>query len=85
LSIAKEDVLLFREQRQFLHTIQEALADADAARVVLEGVVKRKGSMSAGVRHPVRPVRGDSQINAPRHQAGGTLYFYLLAWAACWA
>ena len=36
-----EDVLLFRERRQYLRAVQEALAGADAARVVLEGVVKR--------------------------------------------
>ena len=30
-----EDVLLFRERRQYLRAIQEALAGADAARVVL--------------------------------------------------
>jgi hypothetical protein len=36
-----ETVLLFREQRQYIRAIQEALAGAEAARVVLEGVVKR--------------------------------------------
>jgi hypothetical protein len=36
-----ETVLLFRERRQYLRGIQEALAGAEAARVVLEGVVKR--------------------------------------------
>jgi hypothetical protein len=36
-----EDVLLFRERRQYLRAVQEALAGAEAARVVLEGVVKR--------------------------------------------
>jgi hypothetical protein len=36
-----EDVLLFRERRQYLRAVQEALAGADAARVVLVGVVKR--------------------------------------------
>ena len=36
-----EDVLLFRERRQYLRAVQEALAGADAARVVLEGVVRR--------------------------------------------
>jgi hypothetical protein len=36
-----KDVLLFRERRQYLQAIQEALAGADAARVVLEGVVRR--------------------------------------------
>jgi hypothetical protein len=36
-----EDVLLFRERRQYLRAIQEALAGADAARVVLAGVVRR--------------------------------------------
>jgi hypothetical protein len=34
-------VLLFRERRQYLAGIQDALAGAEAARVVLEGVVKR--------------------------------------------
>jgi hypothetical protein len=38
-----EDVLLFRERRQYLRAIQEALAGAEAARVVLEGVVRRMG------------------------------------------
>ena len=38
-----ETVLLFRERRQHLRAVQEALAEADAARVVLEGVVKRRG------------------------------------------
>jgi hypothetical protein len=39
-----EDVLLFRERRQYLRAVQEALAGADAARVVLEGVVRRMES-----------------------------------------
>jgi hypothetical protein len=34
-------VLLFREQRQYLRAVQEALAGAEGARVVPEGVVKR--------------------------------------------
>jgi hypothetical protein len=38
-----EDVLLFRERRQYLRAVQEALAGAEAARVVLEGVVTRMG------------------------------------------
>jgi hypothetical protein len=38
-----EDVLLFRERRQYLRAVQGALAGAEAARVVLEGVVKRMG------------------------------------------
>jgi hypothetical protein len=38
-----EDVLLFRERRQYLPAVQEALPGAEAARVVLEGVVKRMG------------------------------------------
>jgi hypothetical protein len=36
-----EDVLLFRERRQYLRAVQEALAGAEAAPVVLEGVVRR--------------------------------------------
>ena len=32
-----EDVLLFRERRQYLRAVQDALAGAEAARVVLEG------------------------------------------------
>ena len=36
-----EDVLLSRERRQYLAAVQEALAGAEAARVVLAGVVKR--------------------------------------------
>jgi hypothetical protein len=36
-----EDVLLFRERRQYLKAVQDALAGAEAARVVLAGVVKR--------------------------------------------
>jgi hypothetical protein len=36
-----EDMLLFRERRQYLRAVQEALAGAEAARVVLEGVVRR--------------------------------------------
>ena len=36
-----EDRLLFRERRQYLRAIQDALAGADAARVVLAGVVRR--------------------------------------------
>jgi hypothetical protein len=36
-----ENVLLFRERRQYLRAVQEALAGAEAARVVLAGVVKR--------------------------------------------
>jgi hypothetical protein len=38
-----ETVLLFRERRQYLRAVQEALAGAEAARVVLDGVVKRMG------------------------------------------
>ena len=38
-----EDVLLFRERRQYLRAVQDALAGAEAARVVLAGVVKRLG------------------------------------------
>jgi hypothetical protein len=36
-----DDVLLFRERRQYLRAMQEALAGAEEARVVLVGVVKR--------------------------------------------
>jgi len=36
-----EDELLFRERKQYLTAIQEALAGAEEARVVLAGVVKR--------------------------------------------
>jgi hypothetical protein len=36
-----EDILLFRERRQYLRAVQEALAGAEAARVLLDGVVKR--------------------------------------------
>jgi hypothetical protein len=36
-----EDVLLFRERKQCLRGIQDDLAGAEAARAVLEGVVKR--------------------------------------------
>jgi hypothetical protein len=36
-----DDLLLFRERRQYLGAVQEALAGAEAARVVLAGVVKR--------------------------------------------
>jgi hypothetical protein len=36
-----EDLLLSREQKQYLAGIQDALAGAEAARVVLAGVVKR--------------------------------------------
>ena len=36
-----EDVLLFRERRQYLRGIQEALAGAGSARAVPAGVVKR--------------------------------------------
>jgi hypothetical protein len=36
-----EDVLLFRERRQYLRAIQDALAGAEAARVVLVGLVRR--------------------------------------------
>jgi hypothetical protein len=35
------DPLLFAERRQYLRAIQDALAGADEARVVLAGVVKR--------------------------------------------
>jgi hypothetical protein len=37
----EDDLLLFRERRQYLRAVQEALAGAEAARVVLQGVVKR--------------------------------------------
>jgi hypothetical protein len=36
-----EDLLLFRERKQYLGGIQDALAGAEAARVVLAAVVKR--------------------------------------------
>ena len=36
-----EDQLLFRERKQYLTAIQDALAGAEAAGVVLAGVVKR--------------------------------------------
>jgi hypothetical protein len=36
-----EDLLLFRERKQYLGGIQDALAGAEAARVVLAGVVRR--------------------------------------------
>jgi hypothetical protein len=36
-------VLLFRERRQHMRAVQEALAGDEAARVVLEGVVRRMG------------------------------------------
>jgi hypothetical protein len=38
-----ENVLLFRERKQYLGAIQDALAGADAARVVLAGVMRRMG------------------------------------------
>jgi hypothetical protein len=36
-----EDQLLFRDRKQYLTAIQDALAGAEAAGVVLAGVVKR--------------------------------------------
>jgi hypothetical protein len=36
-----EDVLLFQEREQYPAGIQDALAEAEAARVVLAGVVKK--------------------------------------------
>jgi hypothetical protein len=39
--LAREIGLLFRERRQYLRAVQEALAGADAARVVLAGVVRQ--------------------------------------------
>jgi hypothetical protein len=39
-----EDVLLFRERRQYLAGIQDALAGADAARVVLGGGGEEDGT-----------------------------------------
>jgi hypothetical protein len=36
-----EDQLLFRERKQYLTAIQDALAGAEAARVVRAGVVRR--------------------------------------------
>jgi hypothetical protein len=43
VTLQKEDDgrLLFRERKQYLHAIQNALVGADEARVVLAGVVKR--------------------------------------------
>jgi hypothetical protein len=38
---AREGVLLFGERRQYVKAIQDALAGAEAARVVLAGVVER--------------------------------------------
>jgi hypothetical protein len=36
-----DELLLFRERKQYLAAVQDALAGAEAARVVLAGVVKR--------------------------------------------
>jgi hypothetical protein len=36
-----EDLLLFRDRRQYLAAVRDALAGAEAARVVLEGAVGR--------------------------------------------
>jgi hypothetical protein len=36
-----DGLLLFRERKQYLRAVQDALAGAEAARVVLAGVVKR--------------------------------------------
>jgi hypothetical protein len=41
LQLGAEDQLLFRERKQHLAAIQDALVGAEAARVVLAGVVKR--------------------------------------------
>jgi hypothetical protein len=41
LQCGAEDLLLFRERKQHLAAVQDALAGAEAARVVLAGVVKR--------------------------------------------
>jgi hypothetical protein len=62
-----EDVLLFRERRQYLRAIQEALAGADAARVVLEGVVKRMGGpvsreVPSAMRGAPGDIRGDIRV-----------------------
>jgi hypothetical protein len=38
-----EDVLLYRERRQYLRAVQDALAGAEAARVVLARAVRRMG------------------------------------------
>jgi hypothetical protein len=42
LQRGSEELLLFRERKQYLAGIQDALAGADAARVVLVGVVRRR-------------------------------------------
>jgi hypothetical protein len=41
LQRSAEDMLLSRERKQYLAAVQDALAGADTARVVLAGVVKR--------------------------------------------
>jgi hypothetical protein len=38
-----DELLLFRARKQYLTAVQDALAGAEAARVVLAGVVKRLG------------------------------------------
>jgi hypothetical protein len=38
-----DDVLLFRERKQYLPAVQDALAGAEAARVVLARAVRRMG------------------------------------------
>jgi hypothetical protein len=45
-----DDLLLFRERRQVLKAIQDALAGAEAARVVLAGVVRRTRAAEPGLR-----------------------------------
>jgi hypothetical protein len=41
INAGAEDLLLSRERKQYLAAVQDALAGADTARVVLAGVVKR--------------------------------------------
>jgi hypothetical protein len=38
-----EDLLLYRERKEYLAAVQDALTGAEAARVVLEGAVRRMG------------------------------------------
>jgi hypothetical protein len=51
-----ETVLLLAERRQYLKAIQDALAGAKAARVVLAGVVRRMEGKRGRPRRRVAPV-----------------------------
>jgi hypothetical protein len=50
-----DDPLLYRERKQYLTSIQDAIVGVDAARVILARVVQRMESAEASGQVPERP------------------------------